>query len=865
MPTLTLTFTSDWRIGSGTGRPGDVDQLIRRDRNHAPFLPAKTIIGIWRDSCEQVAAALDTHQAAPIDSATTWKNWVTYLFGNQPNRPKAPQGLIPTKAHLQVSSAHLDESLIKAIANKPALQAALTFVKPGVKISTRSGTAEDQHFRLEEMARGGISLSATVELIQQDITKQNGQINIDTQKAAYALLQAGATLVERIGGKRRRGAGRCKMQLTDIPENLFENSFHDYLSKTLHPPSVPEAAPPNAEEQSSDNTAAVATHSSKDWQRFSVTLTTQQPVIISKGTVGNVVETLDYIPGSKLLPILSRYLRKRGVSAIGKAIADSQIILTNALPTQSRQFTLPTPFSLFEEKNQAKNAETVAAINKLVDDPDDGIQRKQSRGGYISQEGESSIRVTQLSTTVETHNTVEDGPQRPTSSVGGVYSYEAIPSKTVLKGELRIQSALLDSIEAATQQQDWYAGLPAHQTMGISRKDEYGQVRLTIAPWDDSESTLYGLSGQSTGQSTGQSSEELTVWLLSDLLLRDEWLQPTTTAEDLCRAIAQALQLSTDSLNLIGYASNANAASLLARHQRSDSWQTRWQLPRPSLVGFSAGSCFRFALLNGAVLNQVQIEQLQLTGLGERRVEGYGQLSINPPLLSQSKITVINKNAIKKTSTLMTEENSARENSAPSFIEYKQKDELSNYARTIEKAAWRDAISRAALTLAIQTDKRETLLGLRFDEKTGESVPRLSQLGGVRSQLSRLKSEEDEDNVVKWIKACLKKEKAPKACLKQVRDFLVDRSSDSSNEEREDALNKIWQVLDFEETLKLPTAQLCCTSAGKTKSTEKPSAEKSLNAALRLEAVETFISESIRAHTRESEARKKSANQEAAA
>ncbi|HEY3378758.1 MAG TPA: RAMP superfamily CRISPR-associated protein, partial [Armatimonadota bacterium] len=77
---ITLTMTSDWHIGSGAGRPGDTDRLIRRDWEGLPYVPGKTMVGIWRDACERVAYGLD-HQ----DENGLWHHWVAYLFGNQPN------------------------------------------------------------------------------------------------------------------------------------------------------------------------------------------------------------------------------------------------------------------------------------------------------------------------------------------------------------------------------------------------------------------------------------------------------------------------------------------------------------------------------------------------------------------------------------------------------------------------------------------------------------------------------------------------------------------------------------------------------------------------------------------------------------
>jgi CRISPR-associated protein Csx10 len=50
--TITVKMLSDWHIGCGAGRTGDIDSLVQRDQNGFPYIPAKTLTGIWRDACE---------------------------------------------------------------------------------------------------------------------------------------------------------------------------------------------------------------------------------------------------------------------------------------------------------------------------------------------------------------------------------------------------------------------------------------------------------------------------------------------------------------------------------------------------------------------------------------------------------------------------------------------------------------------------------------------------------------------------------------------------------------------------------------------------------------------------------------------
>lgn len=822
MPFLHITLHSDWRIGSGTGRPGDIDQLIRRDRTHCPYLPAKTITGIWRDACERVAYALDADLS---EEGPTWTDWVTYLFGNAPNHPNAPQGLTPAPAHLKVESAHLDETLRKAIACRPALQAALTFVKPGVKISDTSGSAEEQCFRLEEMARGGITLTPSFVVI--DI----GEKGSDTYKAAYALLGAGAALVERIGGKRRRGAGRCEFSLPDMKLS----AAHDYLSKTETPPA------PLLKQ--AETTTALTTANSSTWHSVALTLTTEQPVIISKGTVGNVVESLDYIPGNHLLPIVTRHLRGFGVD-ISEAITQSQFIITNALPCTPQQATAPIPFALFYEKQTSGTETTVInaedkqeytltpAINKLRGEPEGSKQRKQYRGGYIAPTKTTDpIHIITVATAIETHNTVEDEHQRPTSNVGGVYSYQAIPTGTTLRAELRVQDDLYKQLNAAknnSDQRTWYqrignAEKPKRYNIGLSRKDEYGRIQLVAAEPVE-------ITRKIANKATESTAKELTVWLLSDLLLRDDWLRPTTEVSDVCKALTHALNLEPEALTLLSVSEESAANPLLARARRSESWQTRWGLPRPSLAGLSAGTCLRLQI-TGESPTLEALQKLETEGLGERRVEGYGQLRLNDPLLEQEDIVIAK---LKKQKQPEGKPKNAAKTPAPMPempASVDANDATFNYAHRVELAAWRNTIQRAAATLAGSTPNRQDLLAITVD-KDGNSKPSLSQLGTVRSQLSRLRYEGD--TIKAWVKSAADKKGSSRESLEKVNGLLIDEQV-------------IWQKLDFKTTLALDYSQLCCTK----------NAEATLKRELWAEAVEVLVGECIRAQSRESESIKR--------
>ncbi len=189
-----LTFESDWHVGTGAGT-GYVDRLVTRDADGLPYVPAKTLTGLWRDGCERLAWALDERK-----QSQPWVQWVDFLFGEQPAlRPSGTAtSRAPRPATVSIRSARFDPSLRAALRSfepvrREKLRQAFTFLKPGVAIDPGSGRALDKHLRFIEMGRAGASLVASASL---------GALGDEERlKDAAALLLAGAALVERLGGK----------------------------------------------------------------------------------------------------------------------------------------------------------------------------------------------------------------------------------------------------------------------------------------------------------------------------------------------------------------------------------------------------------------------------------------------------------------------------------------------------------------------------------------------------------------------------------------------------------------------------------------------------------------------------------------
>ncbi|MGG6268871.1 RAMP superfamily CRISPR-associated protein [Leptolyngbya sp. AN03gr2] len=792
---LTVAMLSDWHVGSGAGRRGEIDRLIQRDPDELPYIPAKTLTGIWRDACELIVAGLD--EESSDRSSITWSQWVDYLFGEQPALAQSPLTIAPRHAALSIRPAFLPESLKTLLKQRhAALKNALTFIKPGISTDANNGCAVEDFLRFEEVVRMGTVLESECEL--------NLPFDRSEQQVACVLLAAGAKLVERLGGKRRRGAGKCQFQLTWL--NDAPNIDWDVLNTAIPPK-------PLIENESDPQSSNSPSTTSDNWKRIHLTLEALTPIVIPARTIGNVVETLDYIPGTHLLRLILKQLRSLNVD-LGEAVGQGDFLVTNATIDITGQAGKPVPACLFYEKLSSGFTKGGKVYNRLQE-AEPSAQLKGYRKGYIVPDLASQSPYQTVETLVGTHNTIQDDVQRPTSDVGGVYSYEAIAAKTVLHAELRMRQPIYDALNE--QQVDWWKKLTGNYRVGQSKKDDYGAIALTATAIDQS------VESPSVDQ-------ELTVWLLSDVLIRDARLRPTTSLEDFKKKLQEELNSGNPPTNnsiKLELRPCEEYLSAMLRSNRVESWQVRWSLPRPSLVGLAAGSCVVFTV--EGKIDEERLKQLELSGIGERRAEGYGQLCFNPPLLTQ-KIEVPEK-----------KENQESKEVVPAKLMDKlsEHDSVFDYAHLLETVAWREAIRRAALFLASTRDSREKILGIRMvNDETSQpqGAPSMSQLGGLRSRLAQLRSPSDENAVVRWIV--------------KIREKKSDKWSKTS-----DGLNKIEQLVTNSQivwqhisqalaALNMPMLQeLILTQNG----------EPDLKGELWSEAVQVLVDACIRAHKRDLE------------
>ncbi|ARQ71935.1 RAMP superfamily CRISPR-associated protein [Streptomyces marincola] len=635
---LRLHMVSDWHVGTGGGDHGHVDRLVQRDEDGLPHVPAKTLVGIWRDACELAAHALD---AGPTGA---WHAWVDDLFGTQGQLRRGARPAAPRPARLAVDGALRMPGRVGALLrDRPLLRQAATFRKPGVAIDPRTGAAADDMFRIEEMARAGVALAGTAELRDLDLLDE------EQRRAAIALLRCGARLVESIGGKRRRGAGRCRLELAGgLPEAE--------LAVLTTRPSDP---PPH---RGSHVTATPAPAAGPGWEQATLLLRTRTPVLAYAQSQGNLVRGRDHLPGWILLPTVLGRLRGQAAALAIRG----DLVVTAATPGRP----VPRVFTT------AKDDPAVIRANTLAEPSPEGT--RAARSGYLDDIGGDALAVRQPEMAVRMHNTIQDDVQRPTEAIGGVYIYAALAPRQEFRAQVRVRTGVLPK--------GWARSLTGTWRVGRSAKDDYGLVQVTLADT--------GPVGRATGGPVAEGGT-LRVWLQSDLLVRDARLRPSTSWDDAARALERALASAGARGVRLEPVRNGEAAVGVGR---VDSWHRKWGLPRPTLLGIAAGSCLTFRVAEGTV-PAAALRDAEAAGAGERTAEGFGQVLINDPLLS-TPITHPSRPAEPAPDA------PHRQPTAPLTPAEAGHEEV----RLIERAAWRHALADAAESIAADPARRETII-----------------------------------------------------------------------------------------------------------------------------------------------------------
>jgi CRISPR/Cas system CSM-associated protein Csm3 (group 7 of RAMP superfamily) len=172
-----IEFFGYWHIGSGLSVAGDVDAAVLKNKEGLPYIPGKTLKGLFRDAAEKLNAFEADQHRRLLDE----------IFGKQTTPDEDPEN------HQGQGLAYFGNAELGAVIEDKSL---LYDKISATAINAQTGVAEDHTLRKYEVC---IPLKLFAEIEVQNSEQQD-------------FLQRCAKMVKRMGVLRHRGLGRCQVR-----------------------------------------------------------------------------------------------------------------------------------------------------------------------------------------------------------------------------------------------------------------------------------------------------------------------------------------------------------------------------------------------------------------------------------------------------------------------------------------------------------------------------------------------------------------------------------------------------------------------------------------------------------------------------
>lgn len=333
---------------------------------------------------------------------------------------------------------------------------------------------------------------------------------------------------------------------------------------------------------------------------LTLTIDLLEPLLITQPGGGdpNSAVSLDHIPGSVLRgALIGRYLQDKDEefnlladSTAHRLFFSGQVRYLNAWPVTSSELMRPAPLAWHQEKEE----EHILYDFAVEDDVE--LQHPQKiRGSYYYQNGEGvTLHNPDRQITIHTYRVNRSGQEKGKDSV---FRYDALAAGQTF-GAIIIanNSSDLDLLRSLLT--------PADFNIGGSHQAGYGRVHLA----EVERTNWYDFLTEYDEEVEGK----IIVTCLSDVLLRDSETGGYTADLD----------------SLL----NQNHTAAYTAPQLVGGFNRKWGLPLPQAQAIRAGSVFVYDYDQSLFTRLIRLIQ---TGIGERRVEGFGQIGLN--LWTESK------------------------------------------------------------------------------------------------------------------------------------------------------------------------------------------------------------------------------------
>lgn len=366
-------------------------------------------------------------------------------------------------------------------------------------------------------------------------------------------------------------------------------------------------------------------------------LHTQQPILATslQGDPNSDV-SYPYIPGSMIRGVMiGRYLQKNGIKPtddlqnfpeVKQLFFDAKTTCyLNAYPVDSdKKRTLPIPRSWYKDKGVIFSKDEEKIIydfskisldeqKELLNDDEESLSPKllSEDDTFCLVDDDNDVFLYKVKRRINIHNRRERKRGRGIEGSGAVFHYDAIDADQIFQAVVLYDSEEDRSIiESLLQLEDVW--------LGGSQSAGYGHVKIELLN-NDGEWYEVGIDSKKRIER----NDNLTITLLSDTIICDEWGQTVTDPERL-------RQLFSESLNeeIKFQEDGIYASSLIV-----GGFNRKWGLPLPQTPALAAGSVFVFEKIDLEMQKfqefMQNVETIEEQGIGERRVDGFGRVVFN--------------------------------------------------------------------------------------------------------------------------------------------------------------------------------------------------------------------------------------------
>lgn len=209
---IKIEFQSDFMISTGYGLAGIIDNTVVKSENRMPYIPGTTIKGNIRRSCEEIALMIGLSIPQKDNPLNDSKLEIAKIFGTS---------FMPAGITFESASPNNVYSL-DYFANR------LVNIEKHNQIDLQTGTALESHFFSYETATKKLEFEFCL----------NPSLGSDTflSDKEKALLVAGILFTDRIGGKKSRGRGKCRLSIINKDEKWESKTTEEWINEIVKVP-----------------------------------------------------------------------------------------------------------------------------------------------------------------------------------------------------------------------------------------------------------------------------------------------------------------------------------------------------------------------------------------------------------------------------------------------------------------------------------------------------------------------------------------------------------------------------------------------------------------------------------------------------